>query len=188
MASQIVIVSGACGTGKSTVCRLLADAAAFERTVHIHTDDFYAYIRRGYSQPWLAASGDQNETVITAVVACAEAYARGGYFTVVDGVIGPWFLPPWEQLAKRGFDVRYAVLRPDEPTTLARAMQRQQRAQFPLDRAAVEGVWRSLADLGAYESHVLDTSRQTPQQSAALLLDRLAQGDLRLSAPDRARS
>ena len=41
----------------------------------------------------------------------------GVYEVYVDGIIGPWFLKPWIQLARAGMDVRYIVLRPDEPTT-----------------------------------------------------------------------
>ena len=44
--------------------------------------------------------------VVDAIVAAAAAYARGGYDVVVDGVIGPWFLPPFRQAAAAEQDAR----------------------------------------------------------------------------------
>jgi hypothetical protein len=38
-------------------------------------------------------SNDQNDIVIQAAAAAAGRYASGGYMTVYDGVVGPWFLP-----------------------------------------------------------------------------------------------
>ncbi|MFJ2837769.1 hypothetical protein ACIO52_20645 [Nocardia sp. NPDC087230] len=37
--------------------------------------------------------------MIEAIVAAVEAYSRGGYDVVVDGIVGPWFLPPLRALA-----------------------------------------------------------------------------------------
>lgn len=165
MIARIVIVSGACGTGKTSIARLLAKNSTYDYTAHIHTDDFYQYIRKGYISPWLDDSGDQNETVIDAVVASAKRFAEGGYEVYVDGVIGPWFLAPWIKLAEEGFDIRYIVLRPDEETTISRALERTQRDYFPLNREDIKNVWRSLSDLGKYESNVVDTTAQTIDES-----------------------
>lgn len=40
MTARIVIVSGACGTGKTSIARLLAKNSTYDYAVHIHTDDF----------------------------------------------------------------------------------------------------------------------------------------------------
>lgn len=63
MAARIVIISGACGTGKSSSSRLLAEKSPYDCAVHIHSDDFYQYIRKGYIAPWLEGSGKQNEVI-----------------------------------------------------------------------------------------------------------------------------
>jgi hypothetical protein len=39
----------------------------------------------------------------------AERYAQGGYFVVVDGIVGPWFIHPFKSLKQ---PVHYVVLRP----------------------------------------------------------------------------
>ena len=75
MDARIILISGACGTGKTTVARLLAERAAAARAVHLHTDDFYGCIRKGYIPPWQAGSKAQNETASAAAAAAAEQFA-----------------------------------------------------------------------------------------------------------------
>lgn len=165
MTARIVIVSGACGTGKTSIACRLAKYSTYACAVHIHSDDFYQYIRKGYVAPWLDGSGDQNEIVIDALVASAKKFSEGGYEVFVDGVIGPWFLAPWRKLAEEGFDIRYIVLRPDEETTISRALERTQRDYFPLKCDDIKNVWNSLSDLGEYESNIVDTTMQTVEES-----------------------
>ena len=75
MKGKIVLISGPCGSGKTTVSRILAQTTDAAQAVHMHTDDFYSYIKKGYIEPWKDGSGDQNETVIGAAAACAKATA-----------------------------------------------------------------------------------------------------------------
>lgn len=180
MKARIVIVSGACGTGKTSIARLLAENSSCARAAHLHTDDFYQYIRKGYTAPWLDESGDQNETVIDAVVASAKKFSEGGYEVYVDGVIGPWFLAPWTETAREGIDIRYIVLRPDEQTTVSRALKREQRDFFSLSRDAIIDVWQSLSNLGKYEPNVIDTTAQTIEESAACIQKMLQEGAFRI--------
>lgn len=180
MTARIVLVSGACGTGKTSLSRLLADQSEQAHAVHFHTDDFYSYIRKGYIEPWQDGSGDQNEIVIEAMAASAVRFAEGGYEVYVDGVIGPWFLEPWRKVAESGIDVRYIVLRPDEQTTVRRAAERAKQEECPLDETVVRSMWQMMASLGAYEDHAVNTSGQSLKESAALIQKRLAAGDFRL--------
>ncbi len=180
MAARIVIISGASGTGKSSISRILAENSTYERAVHVHTDDFYQYIRKGYISPWLDGSGDQNETMIESVVASTRRISQGGYEVFVDGVIGPWFLNPWIKLAEEGIDLRYIVLRPNEQATVMRATEREQKDSFPLNPEIVMKLWHSFSDLGQYESHAIDTSLQTIDESVALIQKKLLKDTFRI--------
>lgn len=180
MSARIIIISGACGTGKSTVSKLLAENSVCDRTIRMHTDDFYEYIQKGYIEPWKDESGDQNEVVIRAAAASAKQFSAGGYEVYVDGVIGPWFLEQWLKLANDGFDVRYIILQPDEETTVFRAANRAQKEDFPLDEAAVRKMRRMFADLDGYEENAVDTTGQTASESAELIRKLLDCGKFRI--------
>lgn len=180
MTAKTVIVSGACGTGKSTISKLLAENSSCKMTVCIHTDDFYDYIKKDYIDPWKNEAGDQNEVVVNAVTASAKQFLAGGYEVYVDGVIGPWFLEQWLKLADEGCDVRYVVLRPDEENTVFRAANREQRKEFPLDDEAVRKMWRMFSELGEYEENVVDTTNQTISESAEYIRKLLEDGGFRI--------
>lgn len=182
MTGRIVIISGACGTGKTTVARRLAEGTPADRAVHLHTDDFYQYIRKGYIAPWMDGSGDQNDTVIRAAAASAGVFAADGYDVYVDGFIGPWYLSPWVALARGGADVRYVVLRPDRETTVRRAMARAKRVEFPLEEATVDELWEAMEDLGAYEGNAVDTTGQSVEESVGMVERLLAEGVFALGA------
>jgi len=169
MSARIVVISGATGTGKTSISRKLAENSTYDRAVHMHTDDFYQYIRKGYISPWLNGTGNQNETIIESVAASAKRFSAGGYEVFVDGVIGPWFLKPWVKISEEGIDVRYIVLRPTEEMTVLRAINREQRECFPLNEKVVKTLWLSLTNLGKYESNVVDTTAQTVEESVALI-------------------
>jgi len=57
---RIVIVAGAPGTGKSTVSAIIAEESDMEKSVYMHTDDFYHYLRKGAIPPHLPESASNS--------------------------------------------------------------------------------------------------------------------------------
>ncbi|MFC9659733.1 AAA family ATPase [Nocardia sp. NPDC127606] len=179
MSGEVIIVTGPPAAGKTTVCRLLADAASAP-TVHLETDLFYRSIRTGFVLPFLPEAHRQNEVVIEAIVAAVAAYARGGYDVIVDGIVGPWFLPPFRALADHGGPtVSYVVLRPDLATTVSRAKQRV--GDELKDLAAITGLHGAFSDIGDLEKYTIDTGGLDPNQTADRTRLLLATGTHRLT-------
>jgi energy-coupling factor transporter ATP-binding protein EcfA2 len=119
--SELVVVTGPPGAGKTTVSRVLS--GMFEPSARVAGDEFFAFIDRGYIDPWTAAANVQNEVVIRAAAAAAGRLADGGYTVVYDGVVGPWFIDTFGRAA--GLErLHYALLLPPEQLCLHRVQSR----------------------------------------------------------------
>jgi hypothetical protein len=122
--SQIVIVSGPPGSGKSAVCEDLCQR--YDRTVHLQTDDLYGWIRMGYVSPWKSASSAQNEMVSRAAARAAIAYADQLYAVFIDGVVGPHLLPVYlDELPAAGVPVHFVRLMPALDAIVQRGLTRE---------------------------------------------------------------
>jgi len=182
---RIIIISGPPGAGKSAVARRLAETADGPLAIHLHTDDFYAYIRKGYVPPWRPESQAQNIIVLDALAATAAIYARGSYEVFADGIVGPWFFDPWlNAAADDQLDLRYVLLLPDEATTVARATSRRPPAL--IDPEPVRYMWHQFARLSTYAEHVVDTSELTIDETLEQIRSGLREGRFRLRPSETA--
>ena len=144
-----------------------------DKSVHMHTDDFFHYLSKGAIPPYLPESNEQNLVVIEAFLEAAKRYARGGYDVIVDGIVGPWFLEPWRAIVREGYEVHYIVLRAGKGETMKRAVKRSK-----LDRKTnielVETMWEQFCNLGTYESNVIETTIYSIQETVFAVKDKIA--------------
>ncbi|MFC6880270.1 AAA family ATPase [Actinomadura yumaensis] len=174
---SVIVLTGPCGAGKSTVARVLA--GRLTPSVRLHGDDFFGFIERGAIAPYLPQAQHQNETVIDVQATAAAGYAAGGYHVVFDGVVGPWFLAPFHRAAaEAGVPLDYVVLRPERDVVMARATARGTGALT--DPEAIGQMFDEFADLGDLEPHALDSGALTPEQTADTIASALASGAYRL--------
>lgn len=167
---ELIIITGPPGAGKSTVSAQVA--RTFDRGVHLHTDDFFGAIVSGAIAPHEPVADRQNQVVLTVIADAAFAYCDGGFTTVLDGIVGPWML---HHIAARGarsplVPVHYLVLRPDRPTTVARAQGRTGDDALT-EAGPITAMWDQFAELGDLERHVIDNSGHTVPQTVQAVLE-----------------
>src|SRR5262245_49542261 len=115
-AGSVLILSGSPGSGKTTTAEALARLPGAPK-VHLHSDDFWGYIKHGHIDPWLPEADSQNRMIMTIAAEVAALYAREGYFIALDGVVRPSLLAPFRAT---GVPMHYVVLR----TTVEEAVSR----------------------------------------------------------------
>jgi cytidylate kinase len=170
--AELIVVSGPPGAGKSTVARLLADG--YQRSALVVGDEFFAFVRQGYLDPWRDEAHQQNDVVMRAAAAATGRLVDGGYSVVYDGVIGPWFSAVF--LAATGLPaLHYAVLLPPLECCLARVTGRTGHGFT--DLAATGQVHRQFAAAGI-PARYLVTGEEPPEQIAEYVRRKMAAGDL----------
>lgn len=177
---RIIVITGAPGTGKTTTASMVAKESDMDKSVHMHTDDFFHYLSKGAIPPHLPESNEQNAVVIEAFLEAAKRYARGGYDVIVDGIVGPWFLEPWKALVREQYEVHYIVLRASREETMRRAVERS-KLDRETNTALVETMWEQFCGLGIYESHVIDTTNDSVWETVHAVQEKIADGTARLS-------
>ena len=170
---RIIVITGSPGTGKTTTASIVAKESNMDKSVHMHTDDFFHYLSKGAIPPHLPESNEQNLVVIEAFLEAAKRYARGGYDVIVDGLSGHGFWSHGKPLVREHYEVHYIILRASKEETLKRAVERSK-----LDRKTnielVETMWEQFCNLGIYESNVVDTTTYSIQETVSAVQEKIA--------------
>lgn len=178
--AAVLILTGPSGAGKTTIARALISNSPHP-AVLLHADQFWRFIEQGLMTPHLPEARAQNATVISAIAAAANAYASGGYFVVIDGVIGPWHLDPVRAAVTA--PLHYLVLRPDIGETLIRATLRGNVGLTGdgLPASAIRHLHARFADLGPLETHIIDSTGSSASETLMAVRQRLAAGSALLT-------
>ncbi|MBN9065303.1 MAG: AAA family ATPase [Rhizobiales bacterium] len=175
-AGEILILTGPPGSGKTTTAEVLA-AEPGSPKVHLHADDFWHFIRHGAIPPYLPEAHRQNGVVMDVLGRTAATYAVGGYFVIVDGIIGPWFLAPFKTLQ---VPVRYVVLRP--PLDVAIDRCRRRGGDTLTDLSTIAELHRQFSSLGDLEGHTLPVGGHTKEMTAEAVIGALERPEFILVA------
>lgn len=173
-AGEILILTGPPGSGKTTTALALAQQQGSAK-VHLHADDFWRFIKNGAIAPYLPSAHRQNHIVMDALSGVAQSYANGGYFVIVDGIIGPWFLPTFQAIAT---PIHYIVLRPPLALAIARC---QQRGNDTLtDPEPIAALHQQFSALGELEPHALSVDDKTAQETLEMVIGAIQTEKFRL--------
>lgn len=179
-----MIVTGPPGAGKSTVASLLA--ASVSPSVLVEGDRFFGFLASGVIPPWLPESNDQNHVVTEAMALATGRFVHGGYFTVFDGVMGPWFLPSFTQMlgldpSERDHTVDYVILMPTVEQCVEHVRGRVGHAFS--DEAATRKMHLELASAPIDPRHVLVPGAMSAADVAAEIDARRRARSLRVQVP-----
>ena len=168
---MLLVVTGPPGAGKSVVAGALVER--YDRSVLVEGDVFFGFLAEGAVPPWLPESQAQNEVVTQAAASAAGEYVRGGYATVYDGVVGPWFLPTFA--AATGLDsLHYVILMPSVDRCVDRVLTRVGHGFS--DEAATRKMHHEFSSATLEPRHVLVDPPDTVAAVADVVLTGVAEG------------
>ena len=175
---SLLLITGPPGAGKSTVSRAIAKLSP--HSVFVEGDAFFGFLATGSIAPWLPEANQQNQVVTRAAASAAGQYASGGYFTVYDGIVGPWFLRTFA-LASGLDELHYVILLPPVDICVERVATRLDHAFA--DEGATRHMHEEFVSADIEPRHVLDAPPDDVEDVVRAVLSALEAGSLVYQTP-----
>lgn len=168
--SELVVVTGPPGAGKSVVSEELA--RRWQPSALVAGDAFFGMIKRGYVLPWLPQARRQNTVIIEAAAAAAGKLCDI-CSVVYDGVLGPWFLPTFVRAAGLA-NLHYVVLLPPLEVCLERVRSRVGHGFA--DLSVSSDLYQQFADARIDHRHLITEADSDPTGLAEVIDGQLGDG------------
>ena len=123
--SNLYIITGPAGVGKSTISKKLAESK--KKSALIEGDEIYHQVVGGYVQAW--KEGNHLETFWKVCINTIKTYLEDGYDVVFNYIVTPTPL----EIMKEEFEdysIKFVVLLVDETTLLSRDKERPEDCQM----------------------------------------------------------
>jgi len=160
---MVIVLTGAPGSGKSTVAELLA--SRLDRAAHVLVDFFRKMIKGGYASPhhWSDEVDRQYRIARTSAAKTARNLAAGGFIPILDDIVPAAWVDEWRTMLA-GLDCRFVALRPRLDVVLRR---NRERPIWKVDESLLAELHAMLEGPHTESWLVIDNSEGSAEEAAA---------------------
>ena len=159
--SNLFIITGPAGVGKSTISRKIAESK--EKSVLIEGDDIYHQVIGGYVQAW--KEGNHLNTFWKVCISIIRTYLEDGYDVIFNYIVTPKILKQIQKEFKE-YNIKFVVLLVDEKTLLLRDKERP--ADFQMNERCIT-LLNSFKNDNYNKQNILDTSNYTANETVDII-------------------
>ena len=159
--SNLYIITGPAGVGKSTISKKLANIS--NKSVLIEGDEIYSQVIGGYVSAW--KEGNHLEVFWEICLNMIETYLSYGYDVIFNYIVNPNILKKIQNRFKN-YTTKFVVLLTDEETILRRDSNRPEDCQMK-ERCIV--LLNSFKNKNFDKNHILDTTNLSINETVDII-------------------